>query len=233
MCSSDLVTPADRDQFAAANAVLARTRQLATLGAWVGEIQTFRNSTGRNFTNGLDYGLRWNLPPTSLGRFRLTADWARFLNKFSKLTPTDQKSDSVINMDLPRNKVSGGVSWSRGDWSASLSTTYNSPTATGSNASVTSYTNLGQPAYLKPIFNNGALAYRDIGDAQWLTNAGLGVRFGRQAPAWLRRSSVRLGVNNLLDRKPTLSEGQTGYRGSLGYSHWVGRAYTVTINRDL
>ena len=42
------VTPADRDQFAAANAVLARTRQLATLGAWVGEIQTFRNSTGRN-----------------------------------------------------------------------------------------------------------------------------------------------------------------------------------------
>lgn len=227
------VTPADREQFAAANAVLARTRQLATLGAWVGEIQTFRNSTGRNFTNGLDYGLRWNLPPTSLGRFRLTADWARFLNKFSKLTPTDQKSDSVINMDLPRNKVSGGVSWSRGDWSASLSTTYNSPTATGSNASVTSYTNLGQPAYLKPIFNNGALAYREIGDAQWLTNAGLGVRFGRQAPAWLRRSSVRLGVNNLFDRKPTLSEGQTGYRGSLGYSHWVGRAYTVTINRDL
>jgi hypothetical protein len=39
-------------------------------------------------------------------------------------------------------------------------------------------------------------------------------------------------VNNVLDQKPTLSEGQAGYRGNLGYSHWVGRAYSVTLARD-
>ena len=159
-------------------------------------------------------------------------DWAQFLNKFSKLTPTDQKSDSVHNMDLPRTKVSLNLSWRKGDWSASLSSTYNSPTATGSNAAVTSYNNLGKPDYLQPIFNNGALAYREIGDAQWLHNAGIGYRFGRQASPWLQRTSVRLGVNNVTDQKPTLSEGQAGYRGNLGYSHWVGRAYSVTLNRD-
>ena len=226
------VTQADRDLFAAANANLARSRQLAPLGAWIGELQTFRNSTGRNFTNGLDYSLRYQLPALRIGQIRLTVDWAQFLNKFSKLTPTDQKSDSVHNMDLPRTKVSLNLSWRKGDWSASLSSTYNSPTATGSNAAVTSYNNLGKPDYLQPIFNNGALAYREIGDAQWLHNAGIGYRFGRQASPWLQRTSVRLGVNNVTDQKPTLSEGQAGYRGNLGYSHWVGRAYSVTLNRD-
>jgi alpha-glucuronidase len=37
-------------------------------------------------------------------------------------------------MDLPRTKVSLNLSWRKGDWSASLSSTYNSETATGSNA---------------------------------------------------------------------------------------------------
>jgi hypothetical protein len=226
------VTQADRDLFAAASAPLAASRQLAPLGAWIGEIQTFRNSTGRNFTNGFDYSLRYRLPNLPVGQLALSLDWAQFLNKYSKLTPTDPKSDSVHNMDLPRTKLTLTLTWRKGAWNASVNTIYNSATATGSNAALTSYQNLGQPSYLRPIFNNGAMAYREIGDAQTLTNVGFGYRFGAQAPQFVRRTSVRFGVNNVADQKPTLSEGQTGYRGNLGYSHWVGRAYSVTFGRE-
>jgi iron complex outermembrane receptor protein len=226
------VTQADRDLFAAASTNLAATRRLAPLGAWIGDIQTFRNSTGRNFTNGFDFSLRYRTPNLPLGQLAATLDWAQFLNKFSKLTPTDPKSDSVHNLDLPRSKATLTLTWRKGAWNASVSTTWNSATATGSNASLTSYLNLGQPSYLRPIYNNGAMAYREVGDAQTLTNAGVGYRFGPQAPALVRRTSVRLGVNNVADQKPTLSEGQAGYRGNLGYSHWVGRAYSLTAGRD-
>jgi hypothetical protein len=43
---------------------------------------------------------------------------------------------------------------------------------------------------------------------------------------------VRLGVNNAQDREPTHSQDQTGYRGSMGSSLWIGRAYSLTCGRD-
>jgi hypothetical protein len=47
----------------------------------------------------------------------------------------------------------------------------------------------------------------------------------------VRRTSVRLGVNNVQDREPTHSQDATGYRGSMGTSLWVGRAYSVSYGR--
>ena len=227
------VTPADLALFAAANGNLAASRQLAPLGPLIGGINTFRNSTGRNFTNGFDYTLRYQIPPTRLGQMRLSIEWAQFLNKFSKLTPTDEKNDSVHNMDLPRTKISSTFTWRKGGWSASANFTYHTPIWTGSNASQASFDRLkDQVEYLRAIYNNGALAYHEIGDKQTMLNLGLGYRWGPPATAWLRRTSVRLGVNNAQDREPTHSQDQTGYRGSMGSSLWIGRAYSLTCGRD-
>ena len=63
-------------------------------------------------------------------------------------------------------------------------------------------------------------------------NLGLGYRFGREANRWLRQSSVRLGVNNVLDTEPGRRSDQNGYIGSLGTSLWVGRAYSFSWTRE-
>jgi outer membrane receptor protein involved in Fe transport len=227
------VTPADLDLFAAANARLAPSRQMAPLGQWIGNVLTFRNSTGRNFTNGFDYSLRYQMPRLPIGQFRLSVEWAQFLNKFSKLTPTDEKNDAVHNMDIPRTKITSNVLWRRGDWNASVSMTYHAAIWTGSNAAQSSWDRLkDKVSYLRAIYNNGALAYHEIGDPQVMFNLGLGYRWGRQASPWLRRTSVRVGVNNAFDREPTHSQDQTGYRGSLGQTLWVGRNYSLNYTRE-
>lgn len=227
------VTAADRALFAAANARLAPNRQMAPLGAWIGFINTNDNSTGRNFTNGFDYSLRYQLPRLPIGQFRVSAEWAQFLNKFSKTTPTDQKNDTVLNFDLPRTRVSLNLLWSRASWNASVNTTYQSRTYTGATVSQATFDNLGGAPYLKYIYNNGAAAIRELGDPQYQVNLGVGYRFGRERSAWLRGASVRLGVNNLLDDKPSRRADQTGYSGSIGSSLWVGRAYSLSLTREL
>lgn len=116
---------------------------------------------------------------------------------------------------------------------ASANFVYHSPIWTGSNASQASYDRLKDTVdYLRALYNNGALAYHEIGNKQTQLNLGLGYRWGAQARAWLRRTSVRVGVNNAQDREPTHSQAQTGYVGSLGRSQWIGRAYSLTCGRD-
>jgi len=212
------VAEADRVLFAAANARLAPARQMAPLGGWIGFINTTDNSTGRNFTNGFDYSLRYQLPRLSIGQLRVSAEWAQFLNKFSKTSPTDQKNDTVRNFDLPRTRVSLNLFWSRKAWNASVNTTYQSRTYTGATVSQATFDNLGGADYLKYIYNNGAAAIRELGDPQYQVNLGIGYRVGRSGSNWLRQSSVRLGVNNVLDDKPGRRADQTGYSGSIGTS---------------
>jgi hypothetical protein len=173
------------------------------------------------------------MPTTPFGRIGLSLEWAQFLNKFSKLTPTDEKNDAVHNMDIPRTKISTNLTWRKGGWTASGNFTYHTPIWTGSNAALSSFDRLKDSVdYLRAIYNNGALAYHEIGDKQTQLNLGLGYRWGAQAHGWLRRTSVRVGVNNAQDREPTHSQAQTGYTGSMGTSLWVGRAYSLSYGRD-
>ncbi|MSU25506.1 MAG: hypothetical protein EXS32_16995 [Opitutus sp.] len=177
--------------------------------------------------------LRYQLLPTRLSQLRFSIEWAQFLNKFSKLTPTDEKSDTAHNLDLPRTKISTNLTWRKGNWNASANFTYHTPIWTGSNAFQASFDRLkDQVEYHRAVYNNGALAYHEIGNKQTQLNLGLGYRWGAQANWWLRRTAVRVGVNNAQDGEPTHSQAQTGYTGSLGLSQWVGRAYSLTSGRD-
>jgi outer membrane receptor protein involved in Fe transport len=225
------VTAADIALFAPANAFLAPARQLAPLGNYIGLITTNDNSSGRNFTNGFDYSLRYSLPRFALGQFRLSMEWAQFLNKFSKTTPTDQKNDPVLNFDTPRTRASFNVLWNRGAWNASVNTTFQSRTNTGSTVSQATFDTMADTTYVKYLYNNGAAAIREIGEDQYQVNLGVGYRFGRQANKLMRNTTVRLGVNNVLDDQPARSSANNGYSGSIGSSLWVGRAYSVTLTR--
>ena len=129
--------------------------------------------------------------------------------------------------------MSLNVLWNKGAWNASVNTTYQSKTYTGATMSQATFDTLGAPPYVKYIYNNGAGAIRELGDAQYQVNLGFGYRLGREARKWLRQTSVRLGVNNVLDDDPPRRADQNGYAGGLGTSLWVGRAYSLTITREL
>jgi hypothetical protein len=132
-----------------------------------------------------------------------------------------------------RRQATADVDVDQGGWSASANFTYHTPIWTGSNAALSSYDRLKDSVdYLRAIYNNGALAFHEIGEKQTQLNLGLGYRWGVQSNCWVRRTSLRVGVNNVQDREPTHSQAQTGYPGSMGSSLWVGRAYSLTYGRD-
>jgi outer membrane receptor protein involved in Fe transport len=226
------VTAADRALFAQANAKLSPANQLAPLGQWVGSISQTVNSTGRNFTNGFDYSMSYSLPRTPLGQFRLNTDWAMFLNKFSKTTPTSQKNDTVIGMVTAKWKGSATLQWRKAAWSAAVNASYSSMVGSGATTTAASYAALNQPDYIRVVYNNAATSYREIGSDQLQLNGSVSYRFSRETK-WLRGATVRLGINNLLDATPNLTNAAAGYSGGTGSSLWVGRAYTFTFTRQL
>jgi outer membrane receptor protein involved in Fe transport len=60
-------------------------------------------------------------------------------------------------------------------------------------------------------------------------NANVGYRWGAGAPRWLDGAAVRLQVNNVLDREPSLADETNGYVG--GTSHVRGRQFALEISR--
>ncbi len=226
------VTAADRADFAKTWAVLPRSQWVAALGQWIGGISNSVNGSGRNFTSGIDYGIAYSLPKTRFGQFRLSTDWSEFLDKYTQTSPTAAINDSIVALNTAKWKGSATIQWRRNGWNASLSGAYVGATRTGATTTKAVYDSLNQPSYIRVVTTNGSTSYVEIGDDQVQLNGGLGYRFDNQANAWLRRSSVRLGINNLLDTKPTFSAGNEGYSGGTGSSVFVGRAYSLEFRRS-
>jgi hypothetical protein len=204
---------------------------MATLGTWIGTTSTLINSSGANFTNGMDYSLTYSIPRTSVGQFLISAEWSQFFNKFTKTLPTSPKDDDINAMVLPRSKASLNLQWRKGNWSASTNVTFNTDVRTGATTNAATYAALGNPSYIKPVFNNGATTYYETGEDQYQVNVGLTRRFGPNSSPWLKNTELRLGINNVLDEEPNRVATAAGYTGGLGTSLWIGRAYSLTATR--
>jgi iron complex outermembrane receptor protein len=232
------VNATDIATFQLAYAKLPQSVWLAPLGTWVGSMAKVINSTGHNFTNGFDFSVRYDLPKTPLGQFRLSTEWSEFLNKFTKSQPTFGKNDEIIQMVTPKWKSSATIQWRQGPWDASLNASYQTDFRTGATATAAQYTSLGNPSYIKPevvISTAGvpATSYYEVGKSQLQLNAGLSYRFSPEASKWFRRTTVRLGINNLLDADPAPANLTTaGFNAGSGQSLWVGRTFTFSTTRD-
>ncbi len=232
------VTPADIALFQQTYAVLPQNQWIAPLGSIVGSISQQVNSTGNNFTNGFDYSISYSIPRTRVGAFRISTDWAQFLNKFTRLKPNYGKNDDLIQMIVPRWKGSATVQWRLGGWDSTVNATYSTDVRTGASTTAALYTAAGSPAYIK-TFNIVSTAgvpvlnYYERGGDQLQLNYGLSYRFGALSNVWVRRTTFRLGIDNFLDQKPSLQGASgTGYSGSTGSSLWVGRAFTFAAKRE-
>ena len=227
------VTAEDKARFAPSYDTLPQSQWIAPLGRWIGVKRQLINTTGTAFTNGFDYQLDYSLPRTTLGSFRLSTTWSMFLNKFVKETPTDIKDDEINDYTLPKWKGSTTLIWRKGAWTGTANFVWQSEIATTASTNLAGYTAAGEPDYIKVLENNGNTYYYEVGDPQYQLNLGASYKFGRDANAWLKNTTVRVGINNVLDDGPALYDmNGTGYSGGTGTSLWVGRSYSLTLSRE-
>jgi hypothetical protein len=230
---------ADIATFQQAYAKVPQSQWIAPLGTWVGSMSQKQNTLGKNFTNGLDFSLRYNLPRTAIGQFRVSTEWSEFLQKYNRLLPTIGKNDDIVQMVLPKWKSSTSLQWNYRGWDWGLNATYQTAFRTGATATAAQYAALNNPDYIKPVTvvsATGALStvYYEKGKSQLQLNTGLSYRFGAEsAQKWLRRTTWRVGINNLLDADPAPANLTTfGFDPGSGESLWIGRTFTVTTTKE-
>ena len=189
--------------------------------------------------NGFDFGLNYKFRPLSLGNFTFETNWTK-LNAFYTQTTRGALRTELMESNLaatsgasPKWRGNAQLSWRRNNWSAGLGMFYTgSFTLSGVTTSRATYEALGSPSYIKPVFTNGSTVYRMVHRDTQTYNVFVSSRLDRNdARSWLRNTSIRIGVNNLLNSEPPLSDDNNTYESALYNTMAKGRLYSLTITR--
>ena len=232
------VTQEDRNFFAAYNATRAPSAQRAAVGS-IDFLRTTYFNKAEQFVNGFDFGLNYRFRPLSLGNFTFETNWTK-LNSFFIYTTRSAVRTELMETNLaatsgasPKWRGNVQLNWRRDNWSAGLGMFYTgSFTLSGVTTSRATYEALGSPASIKPVFTNGSTLYRMVHRDTQTYNAFLSYRLGKtDTRSWLRDTSVRVGVNNLFNAEPPLSDDNNTYESALFNTMAKGRMYSLTLTK--
>lgn len=228
------LTAEDIAVFAAYNAANPNNPQAAA-GRIFSVNRPFVNLS-RSKHDGIDFGLRYQLPRLPLGNVVVTSDWAYLRTSTSILEPANLPP--IINESLYANgaarwRSTTNLAWRRGPWTGLLGAYYIGKTHdSGATTNAATYEALGRPSYIAPFFNGSQTIYRYVVDPVLTFNASLAYRFGPESSALLRNTRVRLGVINLTDKAPPLASDQFGYNPSVNQNLIAGRTWTLDLTRS-
>jgi iron complex outermembrane receptor protein len=232
------VTQEDRNLFAAYNATRAPSAQRAPVGA-IDYLRTTYFNKAEQFVNGFDFGLSYRLRPLSVGNFTFETNWTK-LNAFYTYTTRGALRTELMESNLaatsgasPKWRGNAQLNWRRDRWSAGLGMFYTgSFTMAGVTTSQAVYESLGRPSYIRPVFTNGSTVYRMVHRDTQTYNVFVSYRVDRSdARRWLRDTSIRVGVNNVLGSEPPLSDDNNTYETALYNTMAKGRLYSLTVTR--
>jgi outer membrane receptor protein involved in Fe transport len=236
------VTQADRDFFAAYNATRAPGNQRAVVGA-IEYIKSTYFNKAEQFVNGFDLGLSYRFPKLALGNFTFNTDWT-YLNDHhaysypvgdSRRTRTEYRNGNSSNVGgaTPIWRGNANLTWRRKAWGAGIGFYYIGR-YTDVNATTTQATwdSLGNPSYIKPIFNNGAYSYRWIVQDSKSYNVYVTYRVTSKN-RYLDKTDIRLGVNNVLNAEPPLSADSRGYDVAIYNTMARGRVFSLQLTKKL
>jgi iron complex outermembrane receptor protein len=82
------------------------------------------------------------------------------------------------------------------------------------------------------VFNNGVTSYRFVVHDSKSYNVFATYRVS-STNRWLNNTSLRLGVNNVLDAQPPLSSDSRGYEVGLYNTMARGRTYSLQVTKKL
>ncbi len=232
------VTQEDRNFFAAYNATRPPGSQRAVVGGIDYLRTTYFNKSGQ-FVNGFDLGLSERLRSPTLGNFQFETNWTRVVSFFTYTTPDAPRTElldtnlAAVSGASPKWRGNVQLNWRRQQWSAGIGLFYiGSFTNAGVTTSRATYESLGSPSYLRPIFTNGSTFYRYVISDTRTYNTFVTYRLGREGVHHLlQETSLRLGVNNLFNTAPPLSDDNNGYETALYNTMAKGRMYSLTVTR--
>lgn len=233
------VTQADRDFFAAYNAGRAPGSQRAVVGA-IDYLRTSYFNRSSQFVNGFDFDVNWRLPRTSAGNFTFNTSWSHLNDFHSYDAPGAPRTDlrwsnaAGVSGVAPKWRGTASVTWRKDQWGAGLSAYYTGDyTDSGATTNAATFTSLGQPGYIAPVFTNGSTVYRYVVEDSVSYNAYVSYRFGGRDRGWLSDLSLRLGVVNLLDDEPPLSSDSRGYDPAAYNLLARGRTWSLQLTKKL
>lgn len=208
----------------------------------VGPIQAirgdYRNIAGRDIS-GYDLGFNWRFRETKLGRFRLTGRatyLARFDEQLDAFTPRTEERGKNNNRKWQGNLA---LLWNFANVSSGLTYLYyGSSLETSAVMGVGSltpevmqarYEALGSPHYIVPtLLPSGEIRYYYKNPSWGFLSAYTRYSF-RQRQGWLSGIHVRLGITNLTNREPPISDLARGYRAGTAVAR--GRAINIEIGK--
>jgi outer membrane receptor protein involved in Fe transport len=222
------VTAADRAAFDAYN---ARQPSNNSRRAAVGEIDSviddYLNLSGRDI-QGWEAGVQWRGPRTRLGQFNFSGEVTHYVLRRSQGDENSPVLDELARNGRAKWRANASLSWRQGPVSAGWFTNYfGSFVDTSAATTEPIYRALGGPGYIKVFNDNGVTRYLLRVDPMITHNAWASYRFDRRDSRWLRNTSVRVGVNNVLDRDPQLADEQYGY--FTGSANPRGRTFTFEV----
>ncbi|MBI5382965.1 MAG: TonB-dependent receptor [Opitutae bacterium] len=227
------VTDADRALFAAYNAKQPTTATMrAPVGDFVSLIDNYINLGGRDL-EGYEIGMQYRLPKMRIGQFTVKGESTHYLRRESK----GEENAPVLN-ELNKNgraawRANASLTWKRNAWSAGWNTTYyHSFVDTSAATTQVIWEALGRPKHIQEYYDNGIMRYVLRVKPVYMHNAFVGYRFGRSAHRWVRGMNVSVGVNNVLDVEPSISDETqgTGYLG--GITNTRGRMFTFDVTQS-
>ncbi|HKB89443.1 MAG TPA: TonB-dependent receptor, partial [Opitutaceae bacterium] len=233
------VTQADKDAFAAYNVKQSPGNQRAVVGA-ISYVKSTYFNKAQQFVNGFDFDLNYHVPETVLGIFTFDTNWA-LLNDFHSYNSAGAartelrgtNSPLAVGGADPRWRGTTTLSWHRKQWGAGVGLYYiGRYTDANATTSKTIYDSLGDPSYIQPVFSNGAFAYRYVVHDSKSYNVFVTYRLSVQN-RWLNDTSIRLGVDNVLNAQPPLASSSIGYDASVYNTMARGRVFSIQFTKRL
>ena len=227
-------TAQDLATFAAYNAANPNNPQ-----AVVGKI--FSNNTpfvnlASSYDEGVDLGLNYALPKLPFGNLVLNSDWSYLTKSRTISAPSNvpaTETDAVNTNGDARWRGTTSLAWRNGAWSGSVGAYYIGRSQdTGATTTAAVWDSLGHPNYLEKQFTGGTYVYRYVMHDSVTYNLSVGYRFDATASEWLRRTRIRFGVVNLMDKAPPLASGQFAYSPSINQNMVVGRQWTMELTKS-
>ena len=217
------ITAADIAAFAAYNVGRPVADQRAPVGEFLRGLDDYFNLSGRNL-QGIDFAVTYRTPRTKLGRFTIKAE-AAYLDQWEQqVLPGDPFDSDLWEDGIPRLRGNASVSWRAGGWSAGVFANYigsfKDTSALVSSTAVRAA--IGPQSYLSEDFRFIV--------KEWITyNFNLGYDF-KKSGGWLAGTAVKVGVNNVFDEDPPLSDESRGF--AVGIHNPRGRSWYAEVKRS-
>lgn len=209
---------------------------ITRVGGVITNINASTQNLGSLHTNGIDFGINYRFPATSIGQFSASLN-GNFIKFFTSCSPSGNCSNSAgsgfnySNQGLPKHKYQLQVNWDYGPWAATWRTKLIGPmyeqcmsyaifgvaaNSATANLFYKQLKNFGYAGNLPHCSNpnKGAYGQNHIGTVVYHD-----VQASYTVESW--NTTFTLGVNNLFNKQPPLSQVQVGSPAYYTYNYRV------------